>query len=569
MDNTRGPIDKKPTLTSWAWQTPEDIFADTQRILQEGDMLLSLQRKGMRMEEEIAHLRRRLSELQTQARSQEEVRDEERKRREEEVGALSQKYERIVLDYRQELETLRKVLEHDKGVFEKQFEGARGAWRQEQAVELEKLRQAYERELEEHRAGMGRLEAERRREKKTAEDVLSAAQNESRRLAETVAAKEKKIAELQAGLEEFRKKVVRESVPGPEEKGRPSAVPVPRTEPSVGRGDLGADFKELWQEERAQWKTIFEKEKELQSKWLDNVLQDHQAVLEERRHFAEALKIFSQGVAEWGRREADAALRPKKESGSWRPTPSAGFGAMFFALCLGVAGTMLLRRSDVPAGVYSVPTIHAGGVVSDGKKVWFSDWSDGRFFVAPSIDPAAALSAGRASEGYHPVSLRLVGGQLWSLDAWGKTLHRHNPKPPFEIVESKPFGPVAAPSDFAWDGKSFWILDKDARQLLRFSPEELTRPQNVVSLPADWQLELLDFWEGDFWSYDVRSLRVKRFRVQPELRLVDEFQLPGAPQWLSGLNVSDGFLWVLSEKSQTIQRWSLKKLALRKLLGAS
>lgn len=181
--------------------------------------------------------------------------------------------------------------------------------------------------------------------------------------------------------------------------------------------------------------------------------------------------------------------------------------------------------------------------------------------------PSEIRYHGRPDDTHHPVSVRWVSGRLWSLDAWSQRIAEHAVLPPFALLQTWTVEGVQ-PVDMTWDGESLWVLDREEQILARLSPDDPSLVEQRIVLPAGWDVSAVDYEGDSFWGYDESSQKLIRFTAPP-VRVQEEFVLGRhrrPSDVLSGLAVDRRFVWTVSEKSQSITRWSRRRLSLQSLL---
>jgi hypothetical protein len=353
--------------------------------------------------------------------------------------------------------------------------------------------------------------------------------------------------------------------------------------------DENRQVREAWEVERGHWRELWERERASREKWYDNMREWEERLHREREEWLRQFQAELSDREKFGRR-AEQTLerlrqavwtlpvffgRPRRDFRAddsawvrWTARPAVRAAAVGLAVSLTAAAVLWTDLSVGPKT--AAPAVkHPSGLAVAGSDLWFSEWLSGQVVQAAPDSPGTVRFAGDPVEGAHPVTVRRAPDGLYTLDAWTRVLRLHQAQPPFAVLGAWPVA-VANPVDLAWDGQGLWVLDREEQTLRRFNRGDFLSADRTVSLPAGWRLAALDFQGGEFWAYDEALPGLRRFTVSAAgVAPTARHSLPlhaGASAPLSSLSVTDRHVWTLSEKSQTVYRWSRRRLAWRSAL---
>jgi len=305
-------------------------------------------------------------------------------------------------------------------------------------------------------------------------------------------------------------------------------------------------LQNLWEEERKQWQELWDRERstwESQrqefAKWEEKVRAEREAwhanlqsVESRETKYAEQMADILRKSAEAGekvgamvRLVSDKARELVTKKGEvaaaaatsvprdWRKALWAGAAALVLAASVPVwryATRLVLKPISSHAVMAGSPT----GLAYDGTALWMSGW-EGDIYALDPQDPSRILSRVSVEKAapYHPVSLALWAGSLYSLDtAQGRVL-RHLVETPGK-VDSQWQTPGPAPIALAHDGRNLWSYDAASRALYRHLGEGRGAQAEAYKVELDILPVALAWYKETIWLYDAKSKQIMLFKVR-------------------------------------------------------
>lgn len=565
---------------------------DWSKVLEERDQLIrSLRSEKAQMETQLAGLKEEWNRQRSEQQTMDELETVGRREWESQLRGQIDGFQNEIQIYREQIHNLEEARQKDMDRHKK----AEARWREmeefwRQALEkrdqdlaqvhaqLREFQGQRQEELRKTQEERGQQDADRKKDMAAAEESVQKAQLQF----ESARAEADNLQHL---LDSAHKEIARLSHDRDQME----------MELKMSRDEAGrltqeiSSLREAWETERAHWRELWEKERSSRERWMeemrgweDHLRRERETWLKQFTAEQEAKQEMSQKVdrtiehlrrVSWSIPETE---RPKVKKipvdiaavlSAWKTPRALWTGGAVVSLML--TASLWVNWAFSSPSEFAMPTAHASGLAVRGDKLWFSDWMSGQILQTSQAKPSDVLFAGSPSADEHPVALTLAGDRLWSLDSWGNRLGEHQSIPPFASLRFWPL-PQQVPVDLAWDGQGVWILDRSKQILRRYDGQNNDHPDREVSLPPGWSLTALDCLNGEFWGFDSAAQKLRRFVLAPQVLVKAEYRLPihekpGNP--LTALRVMDKTIWSMSEKSQTVYRWSRRQLNARLFLS--
>ncbi|MBI4377201.1 MAG: hypothetical protein HY549_12225 [Elusimicrobia bacterium] len=402
--------------------------------------------------------------------------------------------------HQQELRDIKAVLEQ----YRQRLAAESARWKEEQR-QWEKREQQYLLDLHELQATASRHQ----------EDSGRSA-DESRRLSDS-------LKEAKNALEKTLAELLRErQIRGDAEKERERALK--KVE------ELEKHFHELskiWEEERSQWRELWDRERstwETQrtefSSWEEKLRKEREAwhaelkakeqdqlkFAEQMTHVLRESSETSTKVSELARKASVPPLPPAalRRRGRWIAPAALLVAALAMAW---PAYRYFSRYHFRPVSARALELNNPTALSADGKLLWASEWSG--YVVAINPEDLRVLRSIRVpSVPFRPSALAFSPERLWSADAAGARLLRHDPAEPEKVLGSMA-APGPAPTALAFDGQNLWSFDAANQSLYRHGADEGLFTAVAVDRPL---VATAMAWYGkELWAYDSRGRRLLVF----------------------------------------------------------
>ncbi len=344
------------------------------------------------------------------------------------------------------------------------------------------------------------------------------------------------------------------------------------------------ELQKLWEEERKQWQELWERERsgwqaqrQDLSSWEERLRKEREtwhaelkAKEEQELRFADQMTGLLREAAEIGARVAHlkdfSGIRffPNLAQRARGWGASAAFAALA-ALALYPLWKHLHRVRLEPIASIPIALDSPTAVAFDGSQLWVSEWL-GRLASLDPSDPANLLARYmvNAQAAYHPVSIALGGGALWSLDSAQGRIFKHTPSDPSLPQLSWP-SPGPAPLALTHDGRSLWSYDAVNRAFYRHRGEGPLEGTEAFGLELDIVPSSMQWLGEELWLHDLKAKRLLRLKLSGKSFRV-EGSTPCDPTILS-IHVSSSraaggrfkTLWAIAGSSSGTAGYFLKR----------
>ncbi|MBI3298762.1 MAG: hypothetical protein HYZ75_11395 [Elusimicrobia bacterium] len=330
-------------------------------------------------------------------------------------------------------------------------------------------------------------------------------------------------------------------------------------------------WQELWDRERSAWEG---KKQELAS-WEDRVRQEKEAFhlkfgeLEERetRHASEMSEILRRS-SDAGEKMSDFMRQAAAKAAELAQLPASAPGAprrWDWRVLAGAAAALVLAAAAVPVwralhkldftlvSSHALEAARPTAIAFDGDALWVAEWDGGLAACDPG-DPATVLrrTVVAAKGPYHPASLSVWAGKMYTLDAAQARILRHAIVEP-ERVEAAWPSPGPAPAALAHDGQNLWSYDAATKLLYRHLGEGAEAQVETYSVGFDAALTALRWHKDELWAWDAKGKQLVALRLKGKAFELEQAAplVPGAQSFLftyraGEKNVQQLELWALS-----------------------
>ncbi|MBI4249597.1 MAG: hypothetical protein HY611_08850 [Elusimicrobia bacterium] len=350
--------------------------------------------------------------------------------------------------------------------------------------------------------------------------------------------------------------------------------------------------KATWEEERRQWRELWDRERsswELQRRefllWEEKLRKEREAWHKDLRiqeakelGFAAQMSQVLKDSAEWLAKmtlllkhfalKGGVAAPPilTAEPVPLRVSYAGAIKRTLWAACIaGLLGGVsahvyrnyfhrIFLKSESAAEV-DVP--NAKAITFDGALLWIADYGGRLYALSPDRPKEFVHVVGLANRSsYRPVALSFGGDSLWSLDFGQGQALRHRPKDPSSAILSlSEAGNLA--TAIAFDGVYLWSYQPFENRLLRSVPNPQDPSFRTFSLGAGRIVTCMQWVGSDLWAYDSASAELIHYRFKE-----DSFKLLSSrkmdPEILA-FTIVGKHLWALAPASREGGKPLLKK----------